>query len=113
MRCRVGCAVQGRPGVGLAARVAGSVAVLVARLWSAWRFGKGWSVLGTAENSVGRGRSSTPSFAYTRGGCTTRRARLQPGWLDRVFRGLLNAGVFVCFGALVAPRGGGAVFLIG
>ncbi len=44
-------------------------------------------MLGMAENSVGRARSLTPSFVYTYGGYTTRRARLQPGWLDRVFEG--------------------------
>ena len=34
------------------------------------------------------------------------RARSQPGRLDRVFRGLSNAGALVCFRGLVAPRGG-------
>ncbi len=41
MRCRVDGAVLGRPGIGLAARVAGSVAVFVARLGLAWRLGSG------------------------------------------------------------------------
>ena len=58
-------------------------------------------------------RSSAPSFAYTHSDRATGRARLQPGWLDRAFRGLSNAGGFVGFGALVAPRGGVRFLLFG
>ena len=43
-----------------------------------------------------------PPNSHTYCGRATGRARLHPGWLDRVFQGLSNSGSFVGFGLVFA-----------
>ena len=65
-----------------------------------------WSVRLCAAEKFAVALLESHTFAYAHGGRAVARARLQPGRLDRVFRGLSNAVNFDCFGDLVAPRGG-------